>query len=76
MKERKINVSKLKTIRENQNISRSQLSKTSGIAVRSIEGYEQGLRDINKAQGIILYNLSRALNCKIEDLLEIKKDRG
>lgn len=36
-----------------------------------IQSYEQGAKDINKAQAITVYKLSKALNVKIEDLLEI-----
>lgn len=64
-------MSNLKRLREASGMSRAKLSELSGVGIRSIEGYEQGLRDINKAQGIILYKISQALNCKIEDILDI-----
>lgn len=51
-------------------LSRSQLVKASGVGVRSIQLYEQRQKDINKAQGIALYRLSRALRCTMEQLLE------
>ena len=62
--------SKLKTIRENRGISQSQLSKCSGVNLRSIQMYEQKVNDIDKAQAGTLYKLSRVLGCSIEDLLE------
>lgn len=67
-------MSKLKTIRESKGLSQSQLDKASGINKRIIQSYEQGLRDINKAQAITLYNIANALECKIEDLLELESD--
>lgn len=67
-------MSKLKTIRESKGLSQSQLDKASGINKRVIQSYEQGLRDINKAQAITLYNIANALECKIEDLLELESD--
>lgn len=60
----------LKNIRENRGLSQSQLSELSGVSLRMIQGYEQGEKNINKASGIILYNLSRALGCRMEDLME------
>lgn len=51
-------------------LSQSQLAKASGVGVRSIQLYEQRQKDINKAQGIALYRLSRALRCTMEQLLE------
>lgn len=60
----------LKKIREKRGLSQSQLSELSGVSLRMIQGYEQGEKNINKASGIILYNLSRALRCRMEDLIE------
>ena len=60
----------LKTIRENRGISQAELSKLSGVKLRSIQMYEQKVNDIDKAQAGTLYKLSRVLGCTIEDLLE------
>ncbi|MEG0830614.1 MAG: helix-turn-helix transcriptional regulator, partial [Anaerovoracaceae bacterium] len=65
---------KLKELRETRKLSRSQLAEKSGVNVRTIEAYEQGLKDINKAQGITLYKLANALGCQIEELLILDKD--
>ena len=64
----------LKRIREANNLSQSQLAERSGVSLRILQYYEQGRNDINKAQAIKLYNLSQALGCKIEDILEIESD--
>lgn len=61
---------KLATIRKEQNLSQSELSKKSGVNYQMIQKYEQGVKDINKASVLTLYKLSQALNCNIEDLLE------
>lgn len=60
----------LKRIRESRGLSQTQLATNSGVGIKSIQGYEQNLRDINKASGVILYKLSIALGVKMEDLLE------
>ena len=62
--------SKLKALRENRNISQSELSALSGVKLRSIQMYEQGVNDINKAQAETVYRLSRAIGCSVEDLIE------
>ncbi|MEG2345574.1 MAG: helix-turn-helix transcriptional regulator [Anaerovoracaceae bacterium] len=67
-------INKLKELRETRKLSRSQLAEKSGVNVRTIEAYEQGLKDINKAQGITLYKLANALGCQIEELLILDKD--
>ena len=61
---------KLKQIREANELSQSELSKLSGVNLRSIQMYEQRKNDIDKAQGQTLYKLSVVLCCEIEDLLE------
>ena len=62
--------SRLKTLRESRGLSQSELASTSGVHLRSIQMYEQGVNDIDKAQAITLYKLSRAIGCKVEDLLQ------
>jgi len=60
----------LKRIREEKNITQAKLSEITGVNLQMIQKYEQGVKDINKAQGITLHNIAQALECKIEDLLE------
>lgn len=64
--------SKLQKFRKNKGLSQNQLAKISGINVRSLQKYETGERDINKVAGITLYNLAKALECNVEDLLELE----
>ena len=61
---------KLKTLREEAGLSQSQLSEKSGVAIKSIQKYEQRERDINKAQGVIIKSLAGALECTMEDILD------
>ena len=67
-------MSNLKRIREGKNITQAKLAEESGVNLRILQYYEQGYKDINKAQAITLYKVAQALECKIEDLLEIKKE--
>ena len=64
-------MSNLKTIRTNNNLSQSQLAEKSGVNLRMIQNYEQGFKDINKAQALTLYKIAQVLDCTIEDLLEL-----
>ena len=63
-------MSNLKRIRNERNLSQGKLSELSGVNYQMIQKYEQGVKDINKAQGLTLQALATALDCKIEDLLE------
>lgn len=60
----------LKQIRMASGLSQTELSKQSGVELRSIQMYEQKRNDINKAQVETLLKLSKVLGCNIEDLLE------
>ena len=59
----------LSDIRKLKGLSQAQLSNLSGVSLRMIQKYEQGDKDIDKAQGLTLHCLSQALNCKMEDLI-------
>ena len=61
---------RLKVRRQNCGLSQSQLASASGVAIRQIQLFEQGQRDINKTAAVTLYKLSKALCCRMEDLLE------
>lgn len=62
----------LQWFRKSNELSQSQLAEKSGVNLRMIQNYEQGFKDINKAQAITLYKLAQALDCTIEDLLELE----
>lgn len=60
----------LKKIREASDLSQSKLAEASGVNVRMIQHYEQGVKDINAAAALTVYKLAQALECTVEDLLE------
>ncbi len=60
----------LARIRKAKGYSQKQLATASGVSLRMIQLYEQKQNDLGKAQGTTLLNLSRALGCGIEDLME------
>ncbi len=61
----------LKRYRTASGMSQAQLSNASGVSLRSIQCYEQGVKDINRAEGLSLFKLSKALGCRMEQLLEL-----
>lgn len=64
------NSNMLKILRVESGLTQSELSKFSGVSVRMIQSYEQGVKNINHAKAITLYNLASEIGCTIEDLLE------
>lgn len=67
-------MNKLKEIRTQQGLSQSLLSKEANVSLKTLQAYEQGDRDIKKAQAETVYKLAKALNCKMEELIDIQKD--
>ena len=59
----------LKRLRTYAGLSQSKLAAESGVALRQIQLFEQGQRDINKAQVNTVLQLSQALHCNVEDLI-------
>ena len=66
------NQSMLARLRAYANLSQSMLAGKSGVNVRIIQIYEQGIRDINKAQFSTVVSLAEVLECNPIELLEIK----
>ena len=60
-------MTKIQKRREAAGISRAELSKQSGVPIRTLEGWEYGQnlpRDVYQ-----LAKVARVLNCQIEDLI-------
>ena len=53
------------------NLTQAMLAEKSGVNIRLIQSYEQGLRDINKAQISTVVKLAEALGCEAKDLVKI-----
>ncbi|MCM1263078.1 MAG: helix-turn-helix domain-containing protein [Butyrivibrio sp.] len=60
----------LKHMRTAYGFTQAELSKHSGVSLRSIQMYEQRNKNINKASMDTIYRLAKALGCTMEDLIE------
>jgi transcriptional regulator with XRE-family HTH domain len=56
-------------MRTDKGMSQSQLAEASGVNVRLIQAYEQGYKDINKAQVITVLQLAEALECDVYEII-------
>ncbi|MDO4962145.1 MAG: helix-turn-helix transcriptional regulator [Eubacteriales bacterium] len=65
---KKSEISALKRLRKYAELTQKELAEESGIPVRTIQQYEQGQKDLSKAQASYILNLSRVLCCDPEDL--------
>ena len=61
---------RLRERRGNCGLSQAQLSAEADVPLRQIQLFEQRRRDINRASAITLYKLSKALHCRMEELIE------
>lgn len=61
----------LKKYRLAAGLSQSELAKLSGVQVRTIQQYEQRVKNINAAKAESVIALSKALECPVEMLLEV-----
>lgn len=68
-------MSRLKKKREDKKLSQRELAELSGVSLRMIQHYEQGIKDINKAHAMTVYKLSEALECDIWDILEFDEQK-
>lgn len=61
---------KLKILRVKKGLSQSELAEASGVKLRAIQTYENNSRQIDKANLLTMCQFAKALDCKIEDMLE------
>lgn len=70
-KERFDRAANLKKLRDKRGYTQSKLAELSGVSLRMIQYYEQGAKDIGKAEAETVYRLAQALECNMEELLEV-----
>ena len=61
---------KLQARRKQCGYSQRELAEKSGVNLRTLQQYELATKDINKAAAHIIIALAKALDCKVEDLME------
>lgn len=59
----------LKFAREQKGLTQAELAEKSGVNLRSIQNYEQGFKDINKAQVVTVLQLAEALECDVYEII-------
>lgn len=64
-------MSNLQKKRKEAKLTQRQLAERSGQSIRSLQYYEQGVLDINKAAAATVFRLAWALGCQMEELLDL-----
>ena len=67
---KKNSTTRLQSQRKISGYSQRELAEKVGVNLRTLQQYEIRAKDINKAAGSTLLALSKALGCRVEDLLE------
>ena len=62
-------VEKRQKLGQASGLSQLQLAEAAGVNVRMYQKYEQGDRDISKAQLSTLLRICKALSCKLSDIV-------
>jgi transcriptional regulator with XRE-family HTH domain len=65
---------KLAEKRKSAGLTQKALADLSGVSIRMIQHWEQGFRDINRAEAMNVYLLSKALKCNMDELLEFARE--
>ena len=66
-----MSVTKLQQKRKAAGLTQHQLAARARISVRTLQYYEQGALDINKAAAATVYVLATVLGCQVGDLLDL-----
>ncbi len=61
---------KLQLMRKKRGLSQSKLASLSSVNLRTLQQYEVGAKDINKASVSAVLDMATVLHCKVEDILE------
>lgn len=62
-------MTKLQQKRKENGYTQHELAGRSGVSIRTLQYYEQGVLDIDKASASTVYRLALALGCQMEELL-------
>ena len=61
----------LHNLRKASGFTQKELSELTGVNLRTLQQYEIGSKDINKASGQTINSLARALHCNFYDVMEL-----
>lgn len=63
-------MAKLQDMRLRKGLSQSQLSRAAAVNLRTLQNYEGGRNDFNKAHIKVLLRCAMVLECGIEDIID------
>lgn len=65
-------MSRLKELRKEKKLSQKELAEKAGVSLKALQAYEQNFRPIGGASALDVYQIAKALDTTIEDILEVE----
>ena len=64
----------LKRVRSSKGFTQKSLSEATGISLRTIQHWEQGLKDFTHAAALTVYTVAKVLGVEMIDLMDIPEE--
>lgn len=65
-------MSRLKELRKAKNLKQKELAEMAGVSLKALQAYEQNFRPLGRASALDVYQIAKALDTTIENLLELE----
>ena len=65
-------MSKLKELRKSKGLKQPELAEMAGVSLKALQAYEQDYRPLGRASAIDVYQIAKALDTTIENLLDLE----
>ena len=62
-------MTRLHDVRVDRGITQAELAERAGVSLRTLQDYEQGSKDLNRAAAETVVRIARALCVRVEDLV-------
>lgn len=69
-------MSKLKELRNSKKLKQRELAEMAGVSLKALQAYEQDFRPLGRASAEDVYNIAKALDTTIEELLGLESLKG
>lgn len=65
-------MSKLKELRKSKGLKQPELAEMAGVSLKALQAYEQDYRPLGRASALDVYQIAKALDTTIENLLDLE----
>ena len=65
-------MSRLQELRKAKNLKQKELAEKAGVSLKALQAYEQDFRPLGRASALDVYQIAKALDTTIEELLGLE----